>query len=101
MEDIINDFEEIDNEMSGIIDDLSESRYDNAHIDNSETELSETNHTEMDEDKLNFEDTPQPQQRPNRENSGQGISRLEPTFRGKTYDDEKKKVQLLMDEKKH
>ena len=50
MEDIINDFEEIDNQMSSIIDDLNESRYDNAHKDNSETEVSETNHTEMDED---------------------------------------------------
>ena len=71
MEDIINDFEEINNQMSSIIDDLNESRYDNAHIDDSETEVSETNHTEMDEDTSHFEDTPQPQQRPNRENSGQ------------------------------
>ena len=55
----------------------------------------------MDEDTQHFEDTPQPQQRPNRENAGQGIARLEPTFTGKTYHDVKKKVQLLMDEKKH
>ena len=55
----------------------------------------------MDEDILQFENTLQPQQRPNIENAGQGISRLEPTFIGKTYDDVKKRVQLLMDKKKH
>ena len=55
----------------------------------------------MDEYTLQFENKLQPQQRPNRENSGQGISRLEPTFTGKTYDDVKKKVQFLVDEKKH
>ena len=101
MEDIINDFEEIDNQMSGIIDDLNESRYNNAHIDNSETEVSKNNHTDMDEDASIFEDTPQPQQRTNRDNYGQGIAHLEPTFTGKTYDDVKKKVQFLMDEKKY
>ena len=69
--------------MSGIIDDLNESRYDNAHIHDSETETSETKHTEMDEDTLQFENTLQPQKIPNRENAGQGISRLEPTFTGK------------------
>ena len=82
--------------MSGIIDDLNESRYDNAHIEDSETETSETNHTDMEKDTLQFDNTLQPQQRPNRENAGQGISRLEPTFTGKTYDDVKKKIQLLM-----
>ena len=56
MEDIINDFEEIDNQMSGIIDDLNESRYDNAYIDKSDTEVRKTNHTEMDEDTLHFVD---------------------------------------------
>ena len=55
----------------------------------------------MTEDTSQFEDTPQPQQRPNRDNSGQGIDSLEPMFTGKTYDDVKKKVKLLMDEKKH
>ena len=55
----------------------------------------------MDEGTLQFENTLQPQQRPNRENSGQGISRLYPIFTGKTYDDVKKKIQFLMDEKKH
>ena len=101
MEDIINDFEEINNQLSGIIDDLNKSIYGNANIDDSEIEVSETNHIEMDEDTSHFEDTPQPQQRPNRKNAGQGISRLEPTFTGKTYDDVKKKVQFLMDKKKH
>ena len=99
MEDIIHNFEERDHQMSGIIDDLNESRYVNTHIDDSETETRETNHTDMDEDTSNFEDTPQPQQRPNRENSGKGISRLDPTFTGKTYDDVKKKIQFLMGEK--
>ena len=61
--------------MSGIIDDLNESRYDNAHIEDSETETSETNHKDMDEDTLQFENTLQPQQRPNRENAGQEIYR--------------------------
>ena len=101
MEDIIQFFEAIDNQMSGIIDDLNESRYDNAHIWDSEIETSETNHTYMDEDTLQFENILQPQQRPNRENAGQRITRLEPTFTGKTYDDVKKKIQFLMDEKKH
>ena len=55
----------------------------------------------MDEDTLQFENTLQPQQRPNIENAGQGISRLEPTFTGKTYDDVNKKIQFLIDEKKH
>ena len=55
----------------------------------------------MDEETSHFEDTTQPQQRHNRENSGQVISRLEPTFTRKTYGDVKKKVQLLMDKKKH
>ena len=55
----------------------------------------------MDKDTLHFEDTPQPQQRPNRENDGKVIARLEPTFTGKTCNDENKKVQFLMDEKKH
>ena len=32
VEDIIHNFEAIDNQMSGIIDDLNKSRYDNAHI---------------------------------------------------------------------
>ena len=45
VEDIINDFGEIDNQMSGIIDDLNDSRYDNAHINDSETEVSKINHT--------------------------------------------------------
>ena len=45
MEDIINSFEEINNQMSVIIDALNESRYDNSYIDNSETEVSETNDT--------------------------------------------------------
>ena len=40
--------------MSGIIDDLNESRYDNAHIEDSETEKSKTNHTDMDKDTLLF-----------------------------------------------
>ena len=101
MEDIIHNFEAIDNQISGIIDDLNESRYDNAHIEDSETETSETNHTDMDEDTLQFENKLQPQQRPNIENSGQGISSLEPTFTRKTYDDVKKKIQFLMDKKKH
>ena len=101
MEDIINDFEEINNQMSSIIDDLNDSRYDNAYIYDSETEVSKTNHTEMDEDTSQFEDTPKSQQRPNRENAGQGIPRLEPTFTGKPYDDVKKKIQFLMDKKKH
>ena len=82
MEDTKNDFEEIDNHMSGIIDDLNESRYYNAHIEDSETEVSDTNHTEMDEDTSHFEDTSQPQQRPNRENSGQGLARKEPRSQG-------------------
>ena len=43
----------------------------------------------------------QPQQRTNIDNSGQVISRLEPTFTGKTYDDLKKNIQFLMDKKKH
>ena len=55
----------------------------------------------MDEDTLQFENKLQPQQRPNRENAGQGISRLQPTFTGKTYDDVKKKIQLLINKKKH
>ena len=54
MEDIIHNFEAIDNQTSGIIDNLNESKYDNAHIEDSETETSETNHTEMDEDTLQF-----------------------------------------------
>ena len=87
--------------MSGIIDDLNKSIYDNAHIDDSETEVSKTNHTEMDEDTSHFEDTLQPQPRTNKENSGQGIACIDPTFTGKTYDDVKKKVQLRMDENKY
>ena len=87
--------------MPGIIDDLNESIYDNAYIDNSDTEVSKTNDTEMDEDTSHFEDKPQPQQRHNRDNAGQVIARLEPTFAGKPYDDVKKKVQFLMDEKKY
>ena len=55
----------------------------------------------MDEDTFQFDSTLQSQQRPNRENSGQGISCLEPKFTGKTYDDVKKKEQFLMDENKH
>ena len=55
----------------------------------------------MNKDTSHFQGTPKPQQRPNRENSGKGITRLDPTFAGKTYDDVKKKVQFLMDEKKH
>ena len=55
----------------------------------------------MDEGTLQFENTLEPQQIPNRENDGQGISRLEPTFTGKTYDAVKKKVQFLMDENKY
>ena len=55
----------------------------------------------MGEDKYHFKDTPQPQQRLNRENDGQVISLLETTFTGITYNDVKKKLQFLMDEKKH
>ena len=55
----------------------------------------------MDEDTSHFEDTPQPQQRPNRENDGQVIARIDPTFTGKTYDDVKNKVQFLTDKNKH
>ena len=55
----------------------------------------------MDEDTLQFENTLQPQQRTNRENSGQGISRLDYKFTRKTYDDVKKKIQFLMEKNKH
>ena len=50
--------------MSGIIDDLNESIYDDAYTDDSETKVSEANNTDMTKDTLQFEDTPQPQQRP-------------------------------------
>ena len=101
MEDIIHNFEAINNQMSRIIDDLNDSIYDNAHIEDSETEISETNHTEMDEGTLKFDNTLQPQQGTNRKNSGQGISCLEPTLTGKPYDYIKKKIQFLVYEKKH
>ena len=52
MEDIIQSFEAMDNQISGIIDNLNESRYDNAHMEDSETETSETNHIDMDRDTL-------------------------------------------------
>ena len=42
--------------MSVIIDDLDKSRYNNMYIDNSETEISETKDTDMDEDTSHFED---------------------------------------------
>ena len=48
----------------------------------------------MAEDTSQFEDTLQPQQRPNRYNAGQGITRLGPTITGKTYINVKKKVQF-------
>ena len=83
MEDIINDFEEIDNQMTGIIDDLNESICDEAYIEDSETEVSKTNDTEMAENTSQFEDITQPQQRTNREKTGQVIACLEPTFAGK------------------
>ena len=101
MEDIIHNFEAIDNQMSGIVDNLNESRYNNVHIEDSETETSKTNHTEIDKDTLQFENTLQPQQRPNRDNSGKVIARLDPMLTGKIYNDVKKKIQFLIDEKKH
>ena len=55
----------------------------------------------MAEDTSQFEDTPQPQQRPKRQNYVQVIARLDTTFTGKTYDNITKKVKFLLDEKKH
>ena len=43
--------------MSGIIEYLNKSRYDNAHIEDSETETIKTKHTEMDKGTLQFENT--------------------------------------------
>ena len=77
--------------MSNIIDDINDSRYRDAEVNETEVII---NDTEI------IQDISQTQKRPTRENAGKGIARLEPTFTGKTYDSIKKMVQFLMRKRK-
>ena len=82
--------EEIDDQMSNIIDDINNSRYENAEVNETEVIIN---------DKEIVEDTSQTQKLPIRENTGKVIDRLDPTFTGKSYNSIRKKVQLLTKKK--
>ena len=83
MEDIMNNSEQIDNQMSNIIFDINKSRQEDTDVNEIEVIITDTE---------TVKDTPQTQKRPTRENAGIGIDRLEPTFTVKLYDSIKKKV---------
>ena len=76
--------EEIDDQMSNIIYDITDSIYEDEEVNETEVIINDT-------DKV--EDKSKTQKRPTRENSGKGIACLEPTFTGKLYDSIKRKVQ--------
>ena len=78
--------------MSNIIDEINNSRYKYAEVNEVEEII---NDTEI------VEDTPQTQKRPTRENAIKSIARLEPTFIGKAHDSIKKKVKFLMNKTKN
>ena len=86
----MNNSEEIDDLMSNIIEDINDSRYKDAEANETEVII---NDTEI------VEDTSQTKKQSTRENSGEGMAHLEPTFTGKAYDNIKKKVQFLMKKK--
>ena len=86
VEDIMNNFEEIYDQMSNIIYNINDSRHGAAELNETEVII---NDTEI------VEDTSQTQKRPTRDNSGKGIARLEPTFTGKEYYSIKKNYNSL------
>ena len=78
--------------MSNIIDDINDSRYRGAELNETEVII---NDTEV------VVDTSQTQKLPTRENAGKGIALLEPIITGKVYDIIKKQVQFLMKKTKN
>ena len=69
----MNDSKEIYDQMSNIIDDINDSRYEDAEVNETEVII---NDTEI------VEDTSQTQKLPTRENVGKMIDFLDPTFIG-------------------
>ena len=73
---MMNHSEEIDSQMSNIIYEINDSRYEDTELNETEVII---NYTEV------VQDTSQIQKLPTRENTGEGIARLEPEFTGKVY----------------
>ena len=88
----MNDSKEIYDQMSNIIDDINDSRYEDAEVNETEVII---NDTEI------VEDTSKTHKLTTRENAGKWIDSLEPTFTGKLYYIIKKKVQFLMNKTKN
>ena len=93
----MNEFDEVDDRMDQLIDDINESRYlhdeDDLTVD-SDDEIS-------DDGTENTVDGPNEGiRRSTRINAGTGVERLDPTHVGQTHNDIKKKVQFLISEKK-
>ena len=91
MEDLMNNSEEIYDQISNIIDDIKDSRYEDEEVNVIEVIINDT---------YIVEDTSQTQKRPTRENSVKLIDRLEPIFTGKAYDSINKMLQFLIKKQK-
>ena len=92
VEDIMNNSEEIDDQMSDIVDDINHSIYKYIGLNETELIIKDTEIVEV---------TSQTQKRSTRENTGKWISCLEPKFTGESYNSIKKKVQFLMNKSKN
>ena len=92
MEDVMNNSEEIDDQMSDIIDDIKYSRYEDAEVNETDWIINGTYIVEY---------TSQKHKRSTREKAGKGIARLEPMFKGKAYDSILRKVKFLMTKTKN
>ena len=87
VEDIMNNSEEIDDQMSDIVDDINHSIYRYIGLNETELIIKDTEIVEV---------TSQTQKRSTRENAGKEIARLYPTFTGKSYDSIKKRCNSLL-----
>ena len=87
VEDIMNNSEEIDDQMSDIVDDINHSIYKYIGLNETELIIKDTEIVEV---------TSQTQKRSTRENAGKEIARLYPTFTGKSYDSIKKRCNSLL-----
>ena len=94
-EDLVNDFDEIDDHMDHIIEDINESRY---HSE--EEDLMVDSDDEISDDYSESPVNPPSEGyiRSKRENSGTGVDRLEPTHGGKVHKEVKSKIGFLISE---
>ena len=95
---LVNDFDDTNEKMDQIIEDINESRY---HSDEEDLPLDSDDEEIIDD--VSDDEEAQPNEgtrRSTRVNAGTGVDRLEPRHDGKTHDDIKKKIQFLMSKEK-